>query len=390
MLFILIALVAIQVPFIYRRWKLGQIAEKIAVAERDRIVRTNDSFDEYVGVIHAHTSLGGHSTGSFDELISGANQAGLDFVLMTEHWSDDYDTSALTLNGKFGRTLFVGGNEIDTADGDRFLMLPGSRDAAGLRRFSTDAVLAKLHSEQRLALITYPEKYHSWNAAFDGIEVFSLNTAAKAINKFTGPFDVIWSGRAYPELTFAQYFRRPSENLARFDEAAQARPIALFAGTDAHSNIGFHLIGDDAGHKLIDLKLDPYRFSFSIARVHLVLAKGSELSPEKILYAIKNSHFFTGIDAFGDTSGFRFDAYETFGTDGVPVPGGLSLKVLSPQPARIVIFKNGTVFTEQSGVSEINVPADGQGVYRVEVFREDLGEPFSNAPWIMSNPIYIR
>jgi len=36
------------------------------------------------------------------------------------------------------------------------------------------------------------------------------------------------------------------------------------------------------------------------------------------------------------------------------------------------------------------VPADGPGVYRVEVYREDLGEPFSKMPWIMSNPIYVR
>ncbi len=389
-MFLLIALAAIQVPFIYRRWKLGRIAAKIAAAETNRIVRTGDNFDEYLGVIHAHTSLGGHSTGSFDELISGANQAGLDFVLMTEHWSDDYDTAALTLNGKFGRTLFVGGNEIDTLDADRFLMLPGSGDAAGLRRSSTDAVLTKLHAEQRLALITYPEKYNSWDSAFDGIEVFSLNTAAKAINKFTGPFDVIWSGRAYPELTFAQYFRRPDTNLAKFDEVAQRRPISLFAGTDAHSNIGFHLFGDDAGHKSIGLKLDPYQFSFSIARVHLVLAKGSELSTEKILYAIKNNQFFTAIDAFGDTSGFRFGAYGTFGSDGAPVPGPSSLQVRTPLPSKIMIYKNGTIFTEQTGNTDLSVPADGPGVYRVEVYREDLGEPFSKMPWIMSNPIYVR
>lgn len=386
----MIALAALQAPFIYRRWKLGQVAEKIAVAERDRVVRNDDEFVEYIGIIHAHTSLGGHSTGSFDELISGANKAGLDFVVMTEHWSDDYDTSSLTLSGKYGRTLFVAGNEIDTADGDRFLMLPGSRDAAGLRRSSTDAVLAKLHSEQRLAMITYPEKYNSWNAEFDGIEVFSLNTAAKAIDKLTGPFDVIWSGRAYPELTFAQYFRRPDSNLARFDEVSQKRPIALFAGTDAHSNIGLHFLGDDAGHKLIDLKLDPYVFSFSIARVHIVLAKGTELTSETILYAIKNNYFFTGIDALGDTSGFRFDAYGTFGANNVPVPGPLSLQVRSPQPAKIVIYKNGTVFNEQSAVTNADVPTDGPGVYRVEVYRDDLSEPFSKMPWIMSNPIYVR
>lgn len=386
----LIALVALQVPFIYRRYQLGKVAEKIAASNQSRIVRSDDKFDEYVGIIHAHTFLGGHSNAKFDELIKGANDAGVDFVIMTEHWSDDYDTAALTLNGKYGRTLFIGGNEIDTADGDRFLMIPGSAEAASLRKLSTDAVLAKLHAEQRLGLITYPEKYNSWNADFDGIEVFSLHTSAKAINKFTGPLDIIWSGRAYPQLTFAQYFRRPDANLAKFDEASQKRRVTLFAGTDAHSNIGFHLFGDDAGHKFLDFKLDPYAFSFSMARVHLVLPKGTELTKESAIGAIRGNYFYTGIDALGDTSGFRFDAFGTFDKDLKPIAGPLELVVRSPLPGKIVILKNGLVFAERSGQSEISVPSDGPGVYRVEVYRDDLGEPFSQMPWIMSNPIYLR
>src|SRR5687768_8185558 len=129
LLILLAVLIAVQAPFIYRRYKIGQLAAK--VEELNKASRENPpifdaKYKEYNGIIHAHTSLGGHSTGSFDELIAAANANDLDFVLMTEHYSDAYDTSALTLNGVYGKTLFVGGNEIDTADGDRFLMIPGS------------------------------------------------------------------------------------------------------------------------------------------------------------------------------------------------------------------------------------------------------------------------
>jgi len=161
LLIALAVLVAIQIPFIYRRYEIGRLADKIAVAQANRAVRGDPQYKEYKGIIHAHTSLGGHSTGGFDELIAAANANDLDFVLMTEHYSDQYDTSALTLNGVYGKTLFVGGNEIDTADGDRFLMIPGSADAANLRNMSTTAVIDKLHKENRLALITYPEKFKS-------------------------------------------------------------------------------------------------------------------------------------------------------------------------------------------------------------------------------------
>src|SRR5687767_6786084 len=159
LLVFLVLLILAQIPFIYRRYQTGKLAEKIAQFDSQRTTYTDPNFKEYKGIIHAHTSLGGHSTGTFDELIAAANANDLDFVLMTEHISDTIDTAALTLNGVYGKTLFVGGNELDTADGDRFLMVPGSADAAALRHMPTNAVLEKLHTEGRLALITYPEKF---------------------------------------------------------------------------------------------------------------------------------------------------------------------------------------------------------------------------------------
>ncbi len=263
LLILLAILVAIQAPFIYRRYKVGKLAEKVAELNAARTTRIDDRFKEYKGIIHAHTNLGGHSTGGFDELIAAANANDLDFVIMTEHYSDAFDTSALTLNGVYGKTLFVGGNEIDTADSDRFLMIPGSPDAAGLRKLPTTAVLEKLHTENRLAIVAYPEKFKSWDSDFDGIEVFSLNTNAKKMNPFTAIFDGIWSFPAYPELMLASYFRRPDENLRKFDEvAAKTKDRHLTAGTDAHSNIGFHLFGDDAGNKGLNFKLDNYTRRF--------------------------------------------------------------------------------------------------------------------------------
>lgn len=390
LLTLLALLLVMQIPFAYRRYRLGRAADQIKANEAARSESSDVRFDEYKGVIHAHTGLGGHSTGNFDELISGADAAGLDFVLMTEHWSDSYDTSALTLNGRYANTLFVGGNEVDTADGDRFLMIPGSNDAPQLRKMSTAAVLDKLHAEKRLALITYPEKFVSWNSDFDGIEVFSLHTAATQMNRFATLFDILWSGRSYPELTFARTFRRPDENLAKFDEMAAKRKISLFAGTDAHSNIGFHIFGDDAGHKWLNFKLDPYRTSFRLARMHVLLPKGTALTQESLVDAVRAGRFFTGFDAIGDTTGFRFSAGDkTFG-DEIPLSPVLTLDVSAPQKARIVTLKNGAKFDEQTDAQNATIKPDGPGVYRVELYLDGLGTPFSEMPWIMSDPIYVR
>jgi hypothetical protein len=407
LLLLLAVLLAVQVPFIYRRWKIGQVAQRVAESNANRIVQEDPKYKEYKGVIHAHTSLGGHSTGSFDELIAAANSNDLDFVVMTEHYSDQYDTSALTLNGVYGKTLFVGGNEIDTADGDRFLMIPGSAEAASLRNMPTNAVLEKLHAENRLALITYPEKFKSWDSQFDGDEVFSVHTAAKKVNPFTALFDLIWSYPSYPQLTLASYFRRPDENLARFDEIASKRNISLFAGTDAHSNIGFHLFGDDAGNKLLNLKIDPYVTTFGIVRLHVLIEKDKPFDRDSLLEAIKAGRFFVGFDALGDTSGFRFElsrAEEPVSMGGTIVFAkylGLILNVpprISAEPyslnitpeMRVKVYRNGEIFPLDIVAAINSKQAFESGTYRVEVYRDDLGPPFDQIPWIISNPIYVR
>ena len=396
LLIALAVLVAIQIPFIYRRYEIGRLADKIAVAQANRTVREDPQYKEYKGIIHAHTSLGGHSTGGFDELIAASNANDLDFVLMTEHYSDQYDTSALTLNGVYGKTLFVGGNEIDTADGDRFLMIPGSAEAASLRNMPTSAVLDKLHKENRLALITYPEKFKSWDSDFDGDEVFSLHTSATKMNPFTTLFDLIWSYPKYPALTVAAYLRRPDENLRKFDEIATKRPISLFAGTDAHSNIGFHLFGDDAGHKIVNIKFDPYMTTFQLVRVHVLLPLGWVFDKDNLLWAIKTGKCFIGVDSIGDTTGFWFIAEHPFfqapammGKE-IGVMPDIKLKASTPIVARFVMYKDGQKFFEAPSTNEISVNTSEPGAYRVEVYRDDLGPPFDTMPWIISNPIYVR
>jgi len=391
---LLIVLLLIQIPFIYRRYQNGKLAEKINQLQSQRTARPDPNYNEYKGIIHAHTSLGGHSTGTFDELIDAASANDLDFVIMTEHYTDKYDTAALTLNGVYGKTLFVGGNEIDTSDGDRFLMIPGGADAASFSKMPTNAVLDKLHAENRLAFITYPEKFKSWDANFDGDEVFSLHTNAKKMNPLLALFDLIWSYPAYPALTFATYFKRPDDNLSKFDEIAAKRKIVFTAGADAHSNIGFHLLGDDAGNKLLNIKIDPYKTTFQLARVHVLIDKNKPLTRDSLIEALKLGHSFVGFDVQGDTSGFKFSAQNGAETrmmgDDIALSQGVKLHAVSPVQAGFVVFKNGESFFEAQDTSEISVDVKEPGTYRVEVSLRQLGSPFDKMPWIISDPIYVH
>lgn len=385
-----VLLVLAQIPFVYRRYQTGRLAEKIAQAESKRTADTDPNFKEYKGVIHAHTNLGGHSTGSFDELIAAANANDLDFVLMTEHYSDTFDTAAQTLNGIYGKTLFVAGNEIDTSDGDRFLLIPGGGDAAKARMSGTTAFLDAAKRENKLALITYPEKFKSWDSQFDGIEVFSLHTQAKAMNPLSALGDLIWTYPSYPELMLAKSFQRPDANLSKFDEIAAQRNISLFAGTDAHSNIGFHIFGDDAGNKLINIKLDPYATIFRMARMHVLIEKDKEFNRENLIEAIRAGRYFVGFDALGDTTGFRVKIVTTRPSEAGAPQLNSNISVTAPLSARFKLFWDGHLFSEFGPNESVELGVQDGGVFRVEVYRDDLGPPFDKIPWILSNPIHVR
>ena len=390
-LFVIVLLA--QIPFVYRRYEYGQLAGKINALETQRIEATNQNYNDYKGVIHVHTSLGGHSTGTVDELVDGAAKNRLDFVVMTEHTAEFYDTSALTLQGKVKDVLFVGGQEVETAT-DRFLLVPGSADSNRANKIQTIEFLQNTHSQNKLAFITYPEKHKTWDSNFDGIEVFSLHTNAKRANPFLAFFDVVWSFYSYPELVLAGYFQRPNENLQKFDEVAAQQKSTLFAGTDAHSNIGFHLFGDDAGNKLINIKIDRYETIFRTVRNHVLLEKDKPLTQENLLQALKNGRLFVGVDVLSDTKGFSFTAEngneQKIMGDEIALTENLVLKASAPQAARFIVFKNGEKIFEESNVAQVNFPAKEKGTYRAEVYLDALGSPFDKMPWIMSNPIYVK
>lgn len=395
-LFFLVVIVLAQIPFVYRRYQTGKLAEKISgFAAQKREMPENPKFKEFVGVIHVHSSLGGHSTGDFDELIDGAQKNNLDFVVMTEHTAQNYDTAAMTLRGVRQGVLFVGGNEANTKSDERFLIAGGFAGANTSREKETPEFLDAAHRENKLAFLAYPENFNSLNADFDGIEVFNLFTNAKQANVAVFALDALWSFPAYPELTLANRFKRPDANLQKFDAVAANKKVTLIAGSDAHSNIGFHLFGDDAGHKFINLKLDRYETIFRLVRTHVLLEKDKPLTEENLLAALKNGGAFIGFDCLSDTRGFSFTAEnandsKTMGEEISRANGGVNLKIAAAQTARFVILKNGEKVFEQSDAAEINFRADEPGTYRAEVYLDALGAPFDRTPWIISNPIYVK
>jgi hypothetical protein len=392
-LLVLIGLVLLtQLPFAYRRYRLRKLKQQIVLNEVKATSPEVDPFTEYKGAMHVHSFLGGHSSGTFQEIIAAAGQTGLQFVIMTEHPAKEIDTSAMTLQGMKGGVLFVNGNEVSSASGDRLLLLPGDVSSAQADQSATTNLATSAHARNALAIAAYPDEFKTWDAGFDGLEVYNVFTNAKEYNQVLAFFDGLWSYSSYRDLLFANFYHRPTNALQQWDSLLANRKVVAVAGTDAHSNIGVSL-NDASGKQLYGIKVDPYQTSFALVKMHVLLPRDKDLDTQNLIDAIRAGHCYIGFDVFGDVSNFRLTATNGPDTaiqgDEITLSDDTRLKVWLPVPRRVVILKNGMPFFDE-GVQTKEVKITDRGVYRVEVYNPKLGKPFSEQPVIISNPIYVR
>src|ERR1043165_505840 len=85
LLIVVVLLLLSQTPFAYRRYKLRRLNAAIQQLKLERHEPDRNGFTEYKGVVHVHSFLGGHSTGTFSDIIAAAQANQLQFVIMTEH-----------------------------------------------------------------------------------------------------------------------------------------------------------------------------------------------------------------------------------------------------------------------------------------------------------------
>ena len=391
-----VLLLASQIPFAYRRYKLGQLNAAIQQINSQRTDVSGDLLVEYKGVVHVHSFLGGHSKGGFREIISAAQANKIDFVVMTEHALSEFDTATMTLKGLHGGVLFINGNEINTGSG-RLLIIPGD-ELEMLGSFSTVEQIERRPERNLLQVVAYPEEFKRWDSqTYEGVEVYNVFTNAREINLVAMFFDGLWSYRSYPHLLFANFYRRPKANLNLWDQsiAGSGRRLVALAGNDSHANIGFELM-DSTGKRLLGLQLDPYERSFRLVRMHVVtpLVHDHVLKPDRLLAAISAGNCFIGFDILGDTTGFRYSAIDGNESkimgDEITLDDEVRLSASLPVAGRIVLLKDGAVIQETANTRSMEYVAKERGSYRVEAYLPQLGKPVGEQPWIISNPIYVR
>jgi hypothetical protein len=346
------------------------------------------------GVFHVHT-VRSDGTGTVDEVAAAAADAGLQFVIFTDHGDATRAPDPPTYRG---RVLCIDAVEISTAGGHYAALGLGQapyplggepRDVVDdVRRLGGFGIVTHPYSAR-------PEMaWHGWGSAVDAIEWLNGDSqwrdaplASLARAALTYAFR--------PSETLAALFRRPVA-LEHWDALARVRPTVGIAGSDAHARLGFREPTPPyARHSFVEAP--GYLAVFGAASLQVWLpqppTRRAADDAAALIRSIRAGHVHTVIDAWAAPGAFEFTAR----AGGVTAHEGdrlapsdavvVETRAAVPAGGEIVLFRDGAEVHRMAS-SELTYASDRGGVYRAEVWLANprAGRP---APWIVGNPIYV-
>lgn len=344
---------------------------------------------EYVGNIHFHTT---HSDGSatMAEVIQAAQQAGLDFIIPTDH-----NVYLPGLDGWYGRTLLLIGEEIHDPTRqpqvNHYLVFDVYEDLAPFAH-DPQALINEVHQRGGFGFIAHPFEraaprfgegaipWVDWQVqGYTGLSIWNYMSEFKS------------HLRSVPAALFAIHFPRAvirgpfPETLGKWDELLATRRVPVIGASDAHG----------IPYKWGPLRgiIFPYEYTFRAVNLHILSERpfsGDWRQDKEIVYgAMKGGQSFVAYDLIGQAREFRFTADSGEAQAGMGQElawrEGTVLEVSSPQPADLRLLRGGRVVAQQWGRS-LRYAAREAGVYRVEARRRSL---LRWRGWAFSNPIYL-
>lgn len=341
------------------------------------------------GAIHCHST---YSDGMepVPVIAEAANQAGLSYLLMTDH-----DTLApLHELGEqwVNQTLLLFGVEI-TPRQNHYLAYGVTQPISP--HLPPQGYTEAVAEQGGIGFLAHPFEYGSrplgqnsypwedWQVTqYTGVEIW--NYFSQWIGACRDPWctarslvDWRWAVRApYPDT------------LARWDQLGRTRRVVGIGGLDAHG-IKRSVLGRS-------VTIHPYLRAFRTIRTHLLLPQpfSGKVGTDRlvVMEALREGRCFIANHEEGDPAGFTFlghrkDQWVEMGQEiHLDGPGQLFLSTRVPYQHQgkplMRILKDGQPIAETQDC-DLQVWDQGPGVYRVEVWRGRRG-------WIFSNPIYVR
>jgi len=344
---------------------------------------------EYVGNIHLHsTHSDGHAT--LTEIAAVAGQAGLDFVIPTDH-----NVYVADMDGWHGDTLLLVGEEIHDVhrhpQANHLLVFNVGEELAHYAR-DPQALINAVNDRGGFSFIAHPFEHSgayanepnidwaSWDVTgFSGLSIWNYMSEFKCYTE-----DVLSS-------LFAAYFpqaviRGPHpETLRKWDDLLRERRISVIGASDAHGTT-YHM-------GPLRRVLFPYGYLFRAVNTHILTPEPFnhklEHDAHLVYEALRTGCGFVAYDLLGSARGFRFTARTTerelsMGGE-LPLRGKVELEVSTPLRADIRLLGNGQQVARARGRT-LRCTVSQPGAYRVEAYLRHWLRPRG---WIFSNAIYV-
>ncbi len=358
--YLLVVLLLTQLPFVYDLYRSFYLSRYLAALPQS-MPAEEVPFRDIRGGVHVHSAAGGHSLGTYTEIIAAAREAGYRYLFITEHPRPNP-----VLAPVFDPDLIlIYGYEKQLENSVRVLT-----DAGNKVRFLTHFGGTEIP------------------AGVTGMELINLHEAAARKKRWYQAVNFLYHRLLFSEVFYFHLWSPEMFQFRLWDREMQRRPLVGIAGNDAHQNVGI-VLQTTSGRKLFSLELDPYLQSFRFVSTHLFLPPGTPLTERSVLQTLRNGSAYIALEAIADPTGFSFHAQGDSGVQpmGSRVAKGAVLVAQSPIPVRFVLLRNGLDHWELEGerlVFTIQEP----GAYRVVLYPLHPPSLLKDTPWIVSNPIF--
>jgi hypothetical protein len=352
---------------------------------------------EYTGNLHIHTP---YSDGEawHQTVAEAARRANLDFIVITDHNILVQGVEGYYGDDQRGYTLLLAGEEVhDQARLPQVnhALIYNTRREMAQHAADPQTLIDEILQAGGLAFLAHPADHAiqwvhesaipwvDWNIqGYHGLEIWNY------MSNFKDYLDT-------PRHALRNVFRPRQTVLGPSPDALKLWDDLLMTGQRV---IG---IGNADAHgttfRLGPFKkvVYPYEFLFGCVNTHILttqpLSGSLEADRAELFRTLKAGSCFISYELPGNTRGFRFSAQGQTGN--VAMGGtlklgtGVTLQILAPARAHIKLIHCGAVIAERSDHEAMTYTASKPGAYRVEVWREYLGQ---ERCWILSNPIYIE
>jgi hypothetical protein len=340
----------------------------------------------YPGAIHIHTTCSDGS-GSFPEVIAAAQEAGLRWIVVTDH-----DTLAgRAYAGWHDGLLVVVGHEI-TPERNHFLAL--NVDEVVSREQPPQAYIDEVYARGGFGIIAHPDE--RVESAYKGIYRWDDWTVDGPREREGRPVGIElwnlmsdWGESITPTNRFVN-FLLPSLGIAGPTPATLAwwdrlnmvgRRTFGVGGVDAHA-FKRRLPWGEA-------EIFPYRWLFGTLTNYVLLDRplhdDAHSATHQIYGALAAGRSYLVNRLEGDAPALLFNATRgderyAIGDSTEIAPGPLLFEADAGRDAFIRLIADGEVLT--SGVRRIRQSVDAGAVYRLEGY-------IGGKPWLFTNPIYV-